>query len=140
MQHLSFKTSGIKSKTLCVQDEVTGAYIDIILGYDPTHVVSLCTSQRGISSFCFTPAKGLTIVLRSRYYTPTVGSGEANNQPITDDTRDTALTCSVIVRRERRDGGMMEGKDGFRTKEVKNSGGLLRTSNVAVVFQCVSSA
>lgn len=34
----------------------------------------------------------------------------------------------------------MEGKDGFRTKAVKNSGGLLQPSNVAVVFQCVSSA
>lgn len=65
---------------------------------------------------------------------------EANNRPITGDTRDTALTCSAIVRRERLDGGMMEGTDGFRTKAVKNSGVPLRPSSAAVVFQRVSSA
>lgn len=98
-------------------------------------MVSLYISQRGISSFYFTHAHATThppLALHS--------NREANNQPITDDTRDTALTCSNIVWRERLDGGMMEGKDGFRTKAVKNSGGLLRPSKVAVVFQCVSSA
>lgn len=41
---------------------------------------------------------------------------EAHNRPVTGDTRDTALTCSAIVRRERLHGGMMEGTEGFRSK------------------------